>query len=263
MRVRPVGPADLDPARRRGALPPRRSGSRRRSPQARRVAGPRRGAAPAGAVGPRRAAGPAGAEHIRGRSGDPAGRVRRPTGRAPRRAPRAGRPHGRPRSPRAPGAGLQGDAPGLISPVPEVVSFGCAPTGAPETRCGRLPRRASVPHRTDAVRRWSAWDEEAGGTRRPESTSEEPGEQLPTIQQLVRKGRSPKVTKTKAPALKANPSSVVSAPASTPPPRRSRTRHCARSLVSSSRTAPRSRPTSPVRATTSRSTRWCSSVAVV
>jgi small subunit ribosomal protein S12 len=28
---------------------------------------------------------------------------------------------------------------------------------------------------------------------------------LPTIQQLVRKGRSPKVTKTKAPALKANP----------------------------------------------------------
>jgi small subunit ribosomal protein S12 len=29
--------------------------------------------------------------------------------------------------------------------------------------------------------------------------------QVPTIQQLVRKGRSPKVTKTKAPALKANP----------------------------------------------------------
>jgi small subunit ribosomal protein S12 len=29
--------------------------------------------------------------------------------------------------------------------------------------------------------------------------------QLPTIQQLVRKGRTPKVTKTKAPALKANP----------------------------------------------------------
>jgi len=28
---------------------------------------------------------------------------------------------------------------------------------------------------------------------------------VPTIQQLVRKGRSPKVTKTKAPALKANP----------------------------------------------------------
>ncbi|PJI52706.1 30S ribosomal protein S12, partial [Methylobacterium radiotolerans] len=27
---------------------------------------------------------------------------------------------------------------------------------------------------------------------------------MPTIQQLVRKGRSPKVTKTKAPALKAN-----------------------------------------------------------
>jgi small subunit ribosomal protein S12 len=31
------------------------------------------------------------------------------------------------------------------------------------------------------------------------------GENVPTIQQLVRKGRSPKVTKTKAPALKANP----------------------------------------------------------
>ena len=28
---------------------------------------------------------------------------------------------------------------------------------------------------------------------------------MPTIQQLVRKGRSPKVVKTKAPALKANP----------------------------------------------------------
>ena len=28
---------------------------------------------------------------------------------------------------------------------------------------------------------------------------------MPTIQQLVRKGRTPKVTKTKAPALKANP----------------------------------------------------------
>ena len=28
---------------------------------------------------------------------------------------------------------------------------------------------------------------------------------MPTIQQLVRKGRAPKVTKTKAPALKANP----------------------------------------------------------
>jgi len=28
---------------------------------------------------------------------------------------------------------------------------------------------------------------------------------VPTIQQLVRKGRSPKVTKTKAPALKLNP----------------------------------------------------------
>gem|GEM_PF-2730114 len=28
---------------------------------------------------------------------------------------------------------------------------------------------------------------------------------MPTIQQLVRKGRTPKVVKTKAPALKANP----------------------------------------------------------
>ncbi|MCQ8115677.1 hypothetical protein NP565_24210, partial [Vibrio parahaemolyticus] len=31
------------------------------------------------------------------------------------------------------------------------------------------------------------------------------GENVPTIQQLVRKGRSPKVSKTKAPALKSNP----------------------------------------------------------
>ena len=36
-------------------------------------------------------------------------------------------------------------------------------------------------------------------------TVQQQGEEVPTIQQLVRKGRSPKVVKTKAPALKANP----------------------------------------------------------
>ena len=40
-------------------------------------------------------------------------------------------------------------------------------------------------------------------------SNEEPdqanGENVPTIQQLVRKGRTPKVVKTKAPALKGNP----------------------------------------------------------
>ena len=59
------------------------------------------------------------------------------------------------------------------------------------------------------------------------------------------------------------PRSAASAPVSTPPPRRSRTRPFARCAVSGSPTAWRSRPTSPVKGTTFRSTRSCSSVAVV
>jgi small subunit ribosomal protein S12 len=62
------------------------------------------------------------------------------------------------------------------------------------------------PPTTSALRKAAVCvGEDADGPRRPENTSEEPGEQLPTIQQLVRKGRTPKVVKTKAPALKANP----------------------------------------------------------
>ena len=52
---------------------------------------------------------------------------------------------------------------------------------------------------------------------------------MPTIQQLVRKGRQDKVDKTKTPALKGSPSGAACAPASTRPPPRSRTRRCARS----------------------------------
>ena len=42
-------------------------------------------------------------------------------------------------------------------------------------------------------------------TRTAVTVQHNQGESVPTIQQLVRKGRTPKVTKTKAPALKANP----------------------------------------------------------
>ena len=47
---------------------------------------------------------------------------------------------------------------------------------------------------------------------------------MPTIQQLVRKGRQDKVAKTTTPALKGSPSAGGSARASTPPRPRSRTR---------------------------------------
>ena len=54
---------------------------------------------------------------------------------------------------------------------------------------------------------------------------------MPTIQQLVRQGRSSKFSKSKTPALKGSPQRRVSARASTRTPRRSPTRRCARSPV--------------------------------
>ena len=55
---------------------------------------------------------------------------------------------------------------------------------------------------------------------------------LPTINQLVRKGRAkPVAKKSKTPALSATPRSAACAPACSPPPPRSRTRHCVRSPV--------------------------------
>ena len=51
---------------------------------------------------------------------------------------------------------------------------------------------------------------------------------MPTIAQLVRKGRETKLSKTNTPALKDRPSVGACAPASTRPRRRSRTRRCAR-----------------------------------
>jgi small subunit ribosomal protein S12 len=53
-------------------------------------------------------------------------------------------------------------------------------------------RRSGSPHHVVQIRA----DHRSGAQRR---------ERVPTIQQLVRKGRAPKVDKTKAPALKANP----------------------------------------------------------
>jgi len=81
---------------------------------------------------------------------------------------------------------------------------------------------------------------------------------VPTIQQLVRKGRTPKVSKTKAPALKANPQQrgvCTRVYTTTPKKPNSAMRKVARVKLSK---GPRSPRTSPVRATTCRSTRWCS-----
>ena len=81
---------------------------------------------------------------------------------------------------------------------------------------------------------------------------------MPTIQQLVRKGRKPKVAKTKAPALKANPQQrgvCTRVYTTTPKKPNSALRKVAR--VKLSQLEPKSPPTSPVRATTSKSTRWC------
>jgi hypothetical protein len=74
----------------------------------------------------------------------------------------------------------------------------------------------------------------------------------------------PRVVKTKAPALKGSPMKRgVCTPRLHHYHPRSRTLLCARLLASSSTAASRSRHTSPVRATTCRSTPSCSSAAVV
>jgi MFS family permease len=86
---------------------------------------------------------------------------------------------------------------------------------------------------------------------------------VPTIQQLVRKGRQDKVSKNKTPALKGSPQrrGVCTRVYTTTP--RSRTPRFARSPVCACPAASRSRPTSRASVTTSRSTRSCSCVAVV
>ena len=77
---------------------------------------------------------------------------------------------------------------------------------------------------------------------------------MPTIQQLVRKGRQQMEYKSKSPALAA-PSVVASAPVCTPPPRKNLTRQCVRLPVCVSPTRKRLTPTSPVKVITCRSTR--------
>ena len=79
---------------------------------------------------------------------------------------------------------------------------------------------------------------------------------MPTIQQLVRKGRQDKATKTKTAALKGSPQRrgvCTRVYTTTPKKPNSALRKVAR--VKLTQPASRSRPTSPVRATTCRSTR--------
>ena len=91
---------------------------------------------------------------------------------------------------------------------------------------------------------------------------------MPTTSQLSARA-APQAKKLSTPGLKsgkgrkkkvAAPSAAASARASTRRRRRSRTRRCARSPVSASPVASRSRPTSPARVTTCRSTPSCSCV---
>ncbi len=87
---------------------------------------------------------------------------------------------------------------------------------------------------------------------------------MPTIQQLVRKGRSPKVSKTKAPALKSNPqqAGVCTRVYTTTPEEAELGDAQGRSCEAPQRhRGHRVHP--PVRATTCRSTRWCSCAVVV
>ena len=88
----------------------------------------------------------------------------------------------------------------------------------------------------------------------PELILEERRKTMPTFNQLVRKGREKVTYKSTSPALQLR--REASAPQSVPLPRRSRTPLCVRSPVSVSRTAMRSPLTSPVSATTCRSTLW-------
>ena len=86
---------------------------------------------------------------------------------------------------------------------------------------------------------------------------------MPTIQQLVRKGRQDKVGKTKTPALKGSPQRrgvCTRVYTTTPKKPNSALRKVARVRLTSGSRSP---PTSPVRATTCRSTRSCSSAAAV
>jgi len=99
---------------------------------------------------------------------------------------------------------------------PRIIERVCAharrPTCLGVSAAGRAPHsgnglRTGHPHGISTTKR-TAGSCRAGGfvvkPRRCHRAAQQ-GENVPTIQQLVRKGRSPKVSKTKAPALKANP----------------------------------------------------------
>ena len=114
--------------------------------------------------------------------------------------------------------------PGFV--IRRIIDRVCAlarPVSCHGTRPGRAGRRIGIDLRTGrphgisttqkhgalALRRWICGETTNAVTvqhlRSPRGRRSREGENVPTIQQLVRKGRSPKVTKTKAPALKSNP----------------------------------------------------------
>ena len=103
-----------------------------------------------------------------------------------------------------------------------------------------------------------------GSGRRDKTTKRRTENRLPTINQLVRKGRQDKVGKTKTPALKGSPQRrgvCTRVYTTTPKKPNSALRKVAR--VQADLAASRSRRTSPASATTCRSTRSCSCVAAV
>ena len=97
------------------------------------------------------------------------------------------------------------------------------------------------------------------GFRRAQARSNEAKvDACPPFSSWSVRAEAPRSTRPRRRRSRARPSAAACAPACSPPPRRSRTRPCARSPVCGSPAASRSPPTSPVRATTSRSTRSCS-----
>ena len=113
------------------------------------------------------------------------------------------------------------------------------------------------------------WEADRVRTESPSSITwqevrQEERKLVPTIQQLVRKGREIEDDQDEDPGPEGRaPAARRLHPRVHDTPRRSRTRRCARWPASGSPAASRSRPTSPAWATTSRSTRSCSSAAAV
>ena len=94
---------------------------------------------------------------------------------------------------------------GIVFPsgrVDSVRSRGCCATDATLLHACGL---SLLPEGPAGRRRVEERAAPAPGSAHPVSDHDKEGWRVPTIQQLVRKGRSPKVVKTKAPALQGNP----------------------------------------------------------